>query len=115
MKKIVSIICLLLILLNFTSCAKCIATDYEDVEVLVVDKYHRGMWLQPVRVGKSTTYITHPATWSITVEYEGVEYTVSGHDVYDKYEDKIGQTATGTLEIKTYDNGNITYDIVGLE
>ena len=115
MKKLISIICLILILLNFTSCAELISTDYEDVEVLVVDKYHRGVWLQPIRVNKTTTYITHPATWSIMVEYEGVEYTISGRDVYDKYEDKIGQTTTGTLEIKTYDDGTVKYDIVELE
>jgi hypothetical protein len=115
MKKIVTIICLLFILLNFTSCAELISTDYEDVEVLVIDKYHRGIWLQPIRINNRTTYITHPETWSITVEYEGEEYTISGHDTYDKYKNKIGQTTTGTLEIKTYDDETVKYDIIGLE
>lgn len=115
MKRIISIICLLFIFINLVGCAKCISTDYENVEVAIVDKYHRAMWLQPVRAGKTTTYITHPATWYITVEYDGVKYTVHGSETYNKYKDKIGQTATGTLEIKTYDNGNITYDIIELE
>lgn len=111
------LILLLLVLLIFSlvGCAKCISTEYESVEVVIVDKYHRAMWIQPIRAGNVTTFITHPAVWRITVEYNGVKYYVNGNDTYHKYEDKIGQTTIGELEIKTYDDGTIKYDILSLE
>ena len=115
MKKIIVFIMALCIGISFVGCAKCISTEYENVKVTIVDKYHRAMYMQPVRSGKTTTYITHPAVWRITVEYDGVEYTVSGSDTYNKYKDKIGQTTTGELEISTYDDGSIKYNIVSLE
>lgn len=98
-----------------TGCAKCISTEYENVEVNIVDEYHRGMYVTPIRAGKVTTMVTHPAVYRITVEYNGVEYTISGSDTYNKYKDMVGQTTTGTLEIRTYDNGSVRYDITSLE
>jgi hypothetical protein len=97
-----------------TGCAECISTEYKTVEVKIVNKYHRARWLQPHRVGKVTTFITHPAVWRITVEYEGVEYFIHGSNTYYKYKDKIGETTVGTLEIKTYNDGTVKYDIISL-
>lgn len=113
--RILVFLLLVVFIFSLVGCAKCICTEHESVEVVIVDKYHRGMWMQPIRAGKVTTFITHPVVWRITVEYNGVEYTVSGSDTYDKYKDKIGQTTIGELEIKTYDNGTVEYDIVSLE
>lgn len=98
-----------------TGCAKCINTEYENVEVNIVDEYHSGMYVTPISAGKVTTMVTHPAVYEITVEYNGVKYTISGSDTYNKYKDMVGQTTTGTLEIKTYDDGSIRYDITSLE
>ena len=113
--KILTLLLLVVLVFNLIGCAKCINTEYENVEVTIVDKYHRAMWMQPVRAGKVTTFITHPAVWRITVEYNGVEYTVNGSDTYNKYKDKIGQIAVGQFEINTYDDGTVKYDIVSLE
>lgn len=98
-----------------TGCAKCINTEYENVEVNIVDEYHRGMYVTPISDGKVTTMVTYPAVYKITVEYNGVKYTISGSDTYNKYKDMVGQTTTGTLEIKTYDDDSIRYDITNLE
>lgn len=108
---------LLLVILIFSlgGCAKCISTEYENVEVTIVDKYYKAMWMQPIFTGKTGGMITHPAVYSITVEYNDIEYTINGSDTYNKYKDKIGQTAIGELEIKTYDDGTVEYDIVSLE
>ena len=113
--RILVLLLLAMFLFGLVGCAKCISTEYENVEVTVVDEYHRGMWIQPIRTGKVTTHVVHPAIWRITVEYNGVEYTVNGNDTYNKYKDKIGQTTIGKLEIKTYDDGTVEYDIVSLE
>lgn len=113
--RIFSLFLLVVLIVGLAGCAKIVSTEYKDVEVTIVNEYHRAMWLQPMIVGKVTTFITYPAVWKITVEYNGVEYTVDGEDTYNKYEGKIGQTTIGELEIKTYDNGTVEYNIVSLE
>ena len=100
---------------NLTACAKCISVTYEEVEVTVVNKYHRDMWLQPIRINNHTSFITHPEVWEITIDYNGVEYVINGSDTYNKYEDKIGQIVVGKLEIRTYEDGNVKYKIVSLK
>ena len=101
--------------LCFVGCAKCISTEYEIVEVTVTDKWYKPMTMTPVIAGKVTTFVTSPAIWQITVDYGGVKYKISGSDTYNKYNDKIGQTVNGKLEIRTYDDGTIRYDIVSLQ
>lgn len=108
--KILSIALLVILALNLTSCAKCISTEYENVEVVITDEYYSPMWMQVKPV-----MMTHPAVYKITVQHDGNEYTIDDADTYNKYNDKVGQTAIGQLETKTYDNGTVTYDIVSLE
>lgn len=104
-----------LCLLSLVGCAKCISTEYQTVEVKVVDEYHRGMYVTPMRVGKVTTMQTHPEVNRITVEYNGVEYSISGKETYKKYSERIGEYVNGTLEVRTYDDGTVRYDISSLE
>ena len=116
MKKIIlTFLLIALTMFSLVGCAECINTEYENVEVNIVDEYYQAMWLQQVVAGKVTTIITHPAQYNITVEYNGIEYTISDSDTYNRYKDKVGQTAVGTLEIRTYDDGSVKYDIISLE
>lgn len=114
MKRIIGVLVMVCLVFSLVGCAKLVNTEYQEVEVKIVDSYHRGMWMQPVRAGKVTTYITHSAVYKITVEYNGVEYSVSGSDTYRKYKGRIGSMTTGTLEINTYDDGTVKYDITKL-
>ena len=100
---------------SLTGCAKLVNTECENVEVIIVDKYYREMYMTPVFSGNTLTMITHPAVYRVTVEYNGIEYTIIGSDTYNKYKEKIGQTAIGTLEIRTYDDGTVKYDLTELE
>lgn len=113
--RIFTLLLLAILVFCLVGCAKCINTEYENVEVTVVDEYHRAMWIQPIFNGKTTTMITHPAIYRITVEYNDIEYTISGSDTYNKYKNKVGQIVIGALEIRTYDDGTVKYDIVSLE
>lgn len=115
MKKIVSAWIILIILVSLCGCAKCISTDTSAVEVKIVDEYYRGMYITPMKCGKVTTMITHPAVYRITIEYNGEEHNISGKGVYDKYKDKIGEMANATLKTKTYDDGSVKYSIIELE
>lgn len=115
-QKVLCMVSVLFILIfTLSGCAKCISTETTTVQVKITDEYHRAMYVIPVYNGKTTTLVTHPAEYRITVEYDGIEYVISGRDVYDKYSDKVGEYTNGTLETKTYDNGMIEYDIIGLD
>lgn len=108
MKKIILTISLFMIMMfGLTGCAKLINTEYKNVEVSIVGKYHR-----PVRMVNKAV---QPALHRITVEYDGVQYNVVGNSTYNKYKNMVGQTAMGTLEIRTYDDGTVKYDIVELD
>lgn len=116
MKKVIVILLIATMsIFALCGCAKCISTEYENVEVNIVGEYHRGMYVTPLIVGKLITTQTHPAVYQINVEYNGIEYTINGSDTYNKYKDKVGNTVIGTLEIRTYDDGSVRYDIVSLE
>lgn len=118
MKKIIftcRIFIMLMTFIGLCGCSKCIRTDTKMVEVKIIDEYYRGAYLIPIRTGKVTTVITNPAVYTITVEYNGVKYTIYGSDTYNKYNDKIGRTANGELQIKYYDDESIKYDIISLE
>ena len=94
-----------------TSCAKLIDTTYEEVEVTIIDSYHRAAYMTPMCVGKTITFQHHPARWYIYVTYNGEQYDISGSDTYHAYKNRIGETVMGTLKTNTYDDGSIYLDI----
>lgn len=114
MKKAVRLLLAICLTLLLSGCAKCINTDYKNVQVRIVDEYHRGAYFTPIYTGKSYSVVYHPAVHRITVEYNGAEYTISGHDTYEKYSGRVGEFAVGCLRIREYDDGTTEYDIVGL-
>lgn len=115
MKKILSIMMIICLMISLTSCAKCIDTKYENVEVNIIDEHYRGVWLQPIVSGKVTTFITHPARYEVIVEYNGIEYMIDDSNTYNKYKDKVGRSTVGVLEVRTYDDGTVKYDITELK
>lgn len=115
MKKILSVAVMLIIVIQLCGCAKCINTEYENVEVTVVDEYHAEMSVVPIPTGKVVTMVTKPAVYRITVEYNGVEYSINGKEIYENCKDMVGKTVNATLEIKYYDNESVRYDIIELK
>ena len=116
MKKIfVTVLALVLVCCLFVGCAKLISTDYTTVEAIVVDEYHRSAYVAPMRVGKVTTFRTVPAVYWIIVEYDGIEYTISGHDTWEQYKHMIGCAVPATMKINTYDDGTVKHYITAIE
>ncbi len=118
MKRKISIILVLVLTMVFVSgCAKCIDTQYSTVNVKIVDEIYMGAYLMPVYCDDDgITLIPCPPVYEITVEYNNADYVISGvgSDTYDKYSDKFGECATGTLETKSYDDGTVRYRITEL-
>lgn len=50
---------------------------------------------------------TDYAEYEITVNYNGVEYSLSDESTYRKYHGRIGQTVSAVLVTKTYDDGEV--------
>lgn len=114
-KVTIGLLLTMILLFGLVGCTKCIDTEYKNVEVTIVEECYKPAYNQPVIVGKVISVITHPARYKITVDYNGVEYTIDDKETYDKYKDEIGQIATGTLKIRKYDDGSVIYDIESLE
>lgn len=117
MKKLLSILVITCLAFTLFGCTKCINTEHKDVEVTVVDKYYKASHTKveynvPLKMPMTKRV---PAVYNITVEYDGANYTIDGVDTYNKYKDLVGQTAIGTLETCTYDNGTTLKRITKLQ
>ena len=115
MKKIIILLLVGIITLTLFGCKECIDTQTQDVEVTIVDEYHRSSYITYIYTGKVMVPQSHPATYRITVKYDGKKYNVQGEETYYKFYERIGETVTGVLEIKTYDDGSKTYNIIDLK
>lgn len=116
MRKIITTIALIFIMMfTLVGCREVVNVETQEVEVHIIDEYHRGTYMTPVYNGKTTIMVTHPAVYKITVEYEGVEFVLSGRDIYNEYSDKVGETTMGTLKITTFDDDSIDWDIIELK
>ena len=115
MKKTFCLIFAILLVFSLTGCADLISTETKQVDVVIIHEDYTGAWMQPIWTGKMFTYVSHPAQYEITVEYKGITHTFDNETYYNAYKNRIGDTITGTLEIKTYDDGTVKYDIIALE
>jgi hypothetical protein len=98
-----------------SGCAKLLSEEYSTVSVIVVDEHYTPVRIVPVVAGKVRTFVTHPARYLIDVEYNGIEYSISGRDTYSRYKDRIGETTNAQLRTRTYDDETVKYDIISLD
>ena len=114
-KLVVLFMVAMLCMCILTACKKCISKDYETETVKIVDEYHRGHYVTPVRCGKSFTMVSHPAVYRITVEYEGNKYSINDEETYMKYSTKIDSETKAIFYVKTYDDGSKKYYLDSIE
>ncbi len=88
------------------SCAKITKEEDIDVKATIIGTYHRPSCVIPIRSGDITTFITQPAVYKVTVEYEGIEYKISDRNFYEECKDKIGETVKVVCHKIYYDNGD---------
>lgn len=94
--------------------AKVESTEDSTVQVKIVDEYYRGPYMTSIHNFKSFRYMPCLAVYHIAVEYNGKQYYLTDKESYELYHDKIGETADALLRTTKWDNGNVTYDIIGL-
>lgn len=108
---VVAFVLCLLISISLIGCAKLVNTANETVDVTIVDEYYRDEYITYAYTGKVLIPINHSATYEITVEYNGIRYTIDDEDTYKKYRTMVGNVVNAVLEIRTYDDGTVKYDI----
>lgn len=108
MKRTTILLAMALILIILLSgCAECISTEYEDIEVVIVDTYHQPYYITSTYIGGKLSFTHHPSVYRTYIECKYGEFTLSDSDTYYTFRDKIGETAVGVLETKTYDDGDV--------
>lgn len=115
-KKFISILGVLLVSIStLTGCAKCINKTEETVKVKIVNEYYKPKEVHFVGIVNNVPqYRTDYSEYEITVNYDGVDYSLTDSDTYKKYHGRIGETVQATLITKTYDNGKVKKWIDGL-
>lgn len=107
-RKFISMVVFIVLLITCLSgCAKVVKTEIIVVDATVVDVYYKGVWMQPIWVGKKFIYIFHPAQYNVTLQYEDYKTTVDNLDLYNKYKDNIGGQVECNLVTTYYDDGTI--------
>lgn len=117
-KKTAAFVLLTILLACFlagcTKPAEVESTEDSTVQVKVVDEYYRGPYMTSMHNFKSFRYTPCLTVYHIAVEYNGKQYYLTDKESYELYHDKIGETADALLRTTKWDNGNVTYDIIGL-
>lgn len=103
---------LILLCMTLTGCKSVTNVQDQNIKVTITDSYYKAGWMQPVRVGKTQTYIRHSAKHVIVVEYQNESYSIDDTDLYNTYKDKIGTQIDATLRVTQYDNNTSDKDIL---
>lgn len=112
---IVTLLCTLLFIM--VGCAKLISSEEFVDTVTIVDVNYSPSWVQPMKVGKTTTSITHPASYDVKIAYgENNQFstTVDDSNLYKKCKDKVGETLNAKFVKNTYEDGTIKIKFVEL-
>lgn len=104
-------ICLLLLVvaLLLTGChiAKEVSREVELVNAIVTGVDYDPPFSRPVMVGKVMTIHRTPADYDVFVEYEGLTLTIDDRNLYEMYENRIGDTIQVKKVTIYYDNGDM--------
>lgn len=104
-------ICLLLLVvaLLMTGCAiaKETSREVELVNAIVTGVDYDPPRNQPMMVGKIMTFQYIPADYDVFVEYEGLALTIDDRNLYEMYENRIGDIIQVKKVTIYYDNGDM--------
>lgn len=104
-------ICLLLLVvaLLLTGChiAKEVSREVELVDAIVTSVDYDPPRNQPMMVGKVMTIHRIPADYDVFVEYEGLTLTIDDKNLYEMYENRVGDTIQVKKVTIYYDNGDM--------
>lgn len=102
-------ICLLLLvvalLLSGCAISKEVKRESENVIGVIVSTNYTPARIIPINCGKVITFINQPASYRVTVEYNGIRKVFDNSFLYNNY--KAGDNINLTLITIYYDNGDL--------
>lgn len=106
-------ICLLLlvVVLLLSSCAisKEVKRESENIIGVVVSTNYIPARIIPINCSKVITFINQPASYRVTVEYNGIQKVFDNSFLYNNY--KVGDNINLTLITIYYDNNEVRYKL----
>ena len=106
-------ICLLLLvvalLLSGCAISKEVKRESENVIGVVVDTNYTPPRIIPIHCGKVITLMNKPASYRVTVEYNGIRKVFDDSFLYNNY--KVGDNINLTLITIYYDNDEVRYKL----
>lgn len=117
MKKILILLIVIIFTISLTACGPTVTlTEYDDVEVELIELYYKPPIVTPVRAGKVTVMTTQPAIYRVTVKFSEKEYKVYGSKNYNLCKNKEKYTKLkAVLETKHYEDGTTSTSIKELK
>lgn len=101
------------LLLNYN---KCIDKQLTTVDVMIVNEFYepKKTYYHYSRARDRYVSETEWAQCEITVEYDGVWYSLQDENTYKKYHGKVGEIVKATLVTKKFEDGSVKEYIVKL-
>ena len=96
------LILLLVLVLSLSSCKTVVEYQYQEVDALITDTYHRDGYLLPA--GKIMVW--HPSVNEVTLQYGEITTTIDNFELYSICLNRIGDTAPCILVTEIYDDGS---------
>lgn len=109
MKKFISLLLVFVFMFCLTGCAKEVSRREFTTKVEITDTYHTGFYLQPIKSGSVTTFISHPERNYVYVTYEDIEYQIDNEEYYEYCKDHIGDIIFAIFDKVSYDDGTYRY------
>ena len=88
----------------------------QNVRVVISDAYCEHNSSRYYMVGQDylIPYAISSHGYTVEVEYQGNTFEIKDEELYKKYKKSIGKEVMAVLEIDTYSNGRVTYEITKL-
>lgn len=113
MKKIISCLILSLFIgVMITGCKTCISSETFKDEAVIAKTDYTPSSIVSVPVGKIISPIIHPASYDVTLSYNGIEYQFDNSDLYNYCKDHEGESIQVDISIDKFDDGTTRTDIV---
>jgi outer membrane biogenesis lipoprotein LolB len=101
-----------------SGCSKVTNTETKNIKATILKTDYESSYTTTTYMmsGNSMIPITtcYPEEYNISLEYDGQEYEIDDEQYYNQYKDKQGKEVDCQLEIKRYDDGTDSKNIIKL-
>lgn len=101
---------------SLNGCAKVINTEIKDIKATIIETEYKDSYSETTYMMSGNTMMPitteYSEEYNVVLEFEGRKYYLDNKDFYEKCKDKNGKEVNSKLQIKHYDDGSDTKDII---